>query len=93
MQAVVDGVVISGKVSGSFSEAYRQTVKLAPKGGCTRLDGDCSCPMRHHCKHVVVLLLAALDSMKGTVPALPYSPGRAGTAAARAAATDPRSAA
>jgi len=72
LQADVDGDVIKGQVSGSMSDTYRQTIKLVAKGPLTRFEGDCSCPMDYNCKHVVAVLLKALDSSVPAASALPH---------------------
>ena len=55
-----DGV-IKGRVSGSGGQSYRQTIRLKPAARGVRVDGDCSCPMDHNCKHVVAVLLRYLE--------------------------------
>jgi superfamily II DNA or RNA helicase len=73
LQVAIDGDVIKGLVSGSDNGSYRQTIKLSMKGQQQRFKGDCSCPMDYNCKHVVAVLLAALDSMPkpAQAPVLP----------------------
>jgi len=63
------GDLIEGEVAGSGGAAYRQkiTVKQGPRG--VVVNGNCSCPMVHNCKHVVAVLLACLDDEAAPMPA------------------------
>jgi superfamily II DNA or RNA helicase len=62
MEAGLSEGVVRGLVSGSSEDCYRQTIKLKAPGGRVRFEGDCSCPMRHNCKHVVAVLLAVCEA-------------------------------
>ena len=57
----VEGDAIKGKVNGSGQQSYRQTIHIKPAARGVRVDGDCSCPMDHNCKHVVAVLLRYLE--------------------------------
>ena len=48
--------VLIGRVSGSVGY-YDQVIRVDAARGS--IDGDCSCPVGHNCKHVVAALLAA----------------------------------
>ena len=52
---------IEGEVSGSRPEPYAVMATLAPRsdGKLVPVEGRCSCPVGHNCKHVAALLLAA----------------------------------
>ena len=57
----IEGDAIKGKVNGSGAQSYRQTIHIKPAARGVRVDGDCSCPMDHNCKHVVAVLLRYLE--------------------------------
>ncbi|MGK5078459.1 SNF2-related protein [Janthinobacterium sp. HLX7-2] len=61
LAVTVDGDEIKGKVSGSGSQSYRQSVRIKPGPRGVHFDGDCSCPMDYNCKHVVAVLLHHLE--------------------------------
>ncbi|SEI42765.1 non-specific serine/threonine protein kinase [Azotobacter beijerinckii] len=42
---------------GSAIRRYRQSIQLRPHAGSWRIEGRCSCPVGHNCKHVVAALL------------------------------------
>jgi len=59
---------------GSTIRRYRQSIQLRPHGGDWRIEGRCSCPVGHNCKHVVAALLTLqrqAPSPTATGPALP----------------------
>jgi superfamily II DNA or RNA helicase len=48
-----------GTVRGQHRSSYTATARFSPDGGVYRFDrGECSCPMRYNCKHVVALVLS-----------------------------------
>ena len=55
------GDCVSGSVTGSGHQLYRQTVALKWNGAreLVDVDGHCSCPVGHNCKHVAALMLEA----------------------------------
>jgi hypothetical protein len=55
----LDGDVLKGKVAGSSSDFYQQSITLVQRERQVRFKGDCTCPMDYNCKHVVAVLLAA----------------------------------
>ena len=57
---LVDGVV-KGEVAGSYDSSYQQSIKSTMRGQQIGFNGSCSCPMQSNCKHVVAVLLAALE--------------------------------
>jgi superfamily II DNA or RNA helicase len=59
---VIPGSAIEGSVDGSRDEVYDASAEILVdrQGVPQSIDGSCSCPVRHRCKHVVALLLAAL---------------------------------
>lgn len=60
-----DRRVVTGVVSGSRYEPYRQTIKLEPRPGSgTQIRGHCTCPMRFNCKHVAAVLLEYLMDLE-----------------------------
>ncbi|TDD97248.1 DEAD/DEAH box helicase [Jiangella asiatica] len=66
-----DGQILTGLVEGSGSNEYTTLVVLARAGrGQSRfVEGRCSCPVGFDCKHVVALLLTALEERAGRRPA------------------------
>ena len=55
-----DGLYLVGEVQGSDVEPYTVAVIVtrSDTGRLADIDGACSCPIEHNCKHVVALLLA-----------------------------------
>jgi len=53
VEPLLDGA-ITGRVSNGSGQVYRQRITL-DRG---RVDGICSCPVGHNCKHVVAMLMA-----------------------------------
>jgi uncharacterized Zn finger protein len=62
-----------GEVAGNGNNVYRQSVRLERHGDALDIAGSCSCPMDYNCKHVVAVLLAAMNQ-RGT--ALAATPSR-----------------
>ena len=56
IEASSDGSEIVGRVRGSYGETYKQKIRSSFKGGLT-VNGQCSCPVGHNCKHVAALML------------------------------------
>jgi superfamily II DNA or RNA helicase len=67
--------VIEARVAGSGNNNYSQTIRLRARKRDTVVDGHCSCPMDHNCKHVAAVLLAYLVR---AVAALKDAAGAAG---------------
>jgi hypothetical protein len=56
-----DGLHLSASVQGSDAWPYDVAIALKPRtDGRVNVDGRCSCPMGHNCKHVAATLLEAL---------------------------------
>ena len=66
--ATVEGDTITGRVSGSAAEQYRQRIVLSTGKRGVRVTGDCSCPMDYNCKHVVAVLLHHLPAQTHSTP-------------------------
>ena len=64
LHAALHGDTAEGAVEGSGGQVYVQmiTLKSGPKG--VRIDGDCGCPVKGNCKHVVAVLLTCLAHME-----------------------------
>ena len=58
---------LAGAVQGSGREIYdvSVTVEASPQGEVTYFNGDCSCPVRHDCKHSVALAIKAAAKSGG----------------------------
>ncbi len=62
---------VRAQVSGGQSRPYRVDIQLKFAGDqLSDLDGDCSCPMVHNCKHVAATLLEALSGGEPQAPSL-----------------------
>ncbi|MDQ7017397.1 MAG: SNF2 helicase associated domain-containing protein, partial [Gammaproteobacteria bacterium] len=59
--------ILHGKVTGR-GKTYRQEVTFNEYGGQWRFYGSCSCPLSENCKHVVALLLEALERTESATP-------------------------
>jgi superfamily II DNA or RNA helicase len=55
-----DSLLVTGEVRGSGSHRYRQRIQLTPRESGIAIDGECSCPVGHNCKHVAAVLLEVL---------------------------------
>lgn len=57
---------VTGTCRGSAANRYRVEAlyALSPEGSLEDLAGRCSCPVGFNCKHVVAVLLTALESME-----------------------------
>ena len=54
---------IAARVQGTMREPYRVEIAFsADSAGRPLIDGNCSCPVGHECKHVAAALLAALGN-------------------------------
>jgi hypothetical protein len=60
-----------GEVAGNGNNVYRQSVRLERHGDALDIAGSCSCPMDYNCKHVVAVLLAAMDQCGTALAATP----------------------
>jgi uncharacterized Zn finger protein len=56
VEASSDGSEIVGRVRGSYGETYKQKIRASLKSGLS-VNGQCSCPVGHNCKHVAALML------------------------------------
>ena len=56
--------VITGRVRGSAPKPYRQVITLKAGGRGTAIHGVCSCPVTINCKHVVAVLIEALQGAR-----------------------------
>lgn len=55
-----DGREVEARVRGSERQPYRQVIAInGQKPGRIGIDGECSCPVGHNCKHVAAVLVAA----------------------------------
>ncbi len=61
---------IDASCRGSATRRYRQSIQLLSGADSWRINGNCSCPVGHNCKHVV----AALLTLQRQAPP-PESPG------------------
>jgi len=53
---------ITATVEGSRDEDYRQTVALSQLANARiHINGNCTCPMAHNCKHIAAVLFEALS--------------------------------
>jgi superfamily II DNA or RNA helicase len=48
---------VDASCRGSVTRRYRQHIHLQPQADHWRIEGSCSCPVGHNCKHVVAALL------------------------------------
>ncbi len=55
--------MITGEVEGSYQNVYEQTIYLESGRSGLVFDSDCSCPVGGDCKHVVAVLLCALQEL------------------------------
>ena len=63
--------VLVGSVIGSRGEQYLTTVQFDDSEPARFRRGECSCPMRHDCKHAVALALVASREVTTTPPPAP----------------------
>ncbi|BAM90228.1 putative protein superfamily II DNA/RNA helicase domain [Bradyrhizobium oligotrophicum S58] len=64
-----DGRELAASVQGSQAWAYDVEILLKPdKHGRVNVSGECSCPMRHNCKHVAAVLLEAIEQSSDMGP-------------------------
>ncbi|HJX18447.1 MAG TPA: DEAD/DEAH box helicase [Acidiferrobacterales bacterium] len=62
MDCSPDGRHINGHVYGTAKKPYRVKIEIVPgRHGRPGILGHCTCPITHNCKHVVAVLLEALD--------------------------------
>jgi superfamily II DNA or RNA helicase len=67
--------VVTGEVQGSEREPYDQNILLWQEDdGGWEVDGDCSCPVGHNCKHVVAQLGQVLSGEWFGAEAAPVAP-------------------
>ena len=52
---------IAAEVRGSTAPRYEVSIDIANKDGAPSIQGECSCPMRHDCKHVAAVMLHILQ--------------------------------
>ncbi len=61
-----NGGSVTARTRGSISQPYGQRVTLTRRGdGGMDFTGQCSCPVRHNCKHVAAVLIAADPAQLG----------------------------
>ncbi len=56
------GHLISAQVRGSSPFPYKVVLHVTTAARGTQLNGDCTCPVGHNCKHVAAVALAALST-------------------------------
>ncbi|WP_145181706.1 DEAD/DEAH box helicase [Pseudomonas sp. URMO17WK12:I11] len=52
---------ISATCAGSGGNLYTQSLQVSVAGGRCYVDGDCSCPVQHNCKHCAAVLFSLSD--------------------------------
>lgn len=69
---MVNPEMIDGVVSGTHRFPYQQRVHLRwdNRGHLIGIDGDCTCPVGHNCKHVAAVMLHAAENIDFTPPTL-----------------------
>jgi superfamily II DNA or RNA helicase len=61
-----DGVTLIASVRGSLPQPYEQTIRIEPDElGVATIEGECTCPVGHNCKHVAAALYQALAAPRG----------------------------
>ncbi|WP_426192481.1 SNF2-related protein [Massilia sp. DWR3-1-1] len=60
------GSTLAGTVRGSGAQVYRQHIIVRERRHGVSIDGECSCPMFHNCKHVLAVLLVHLQQSAHT---------------------------
>jgi superfamily II DNA or RNA helicase len=68
---------VTASVKGSEIEPYQQSIVISMLGGSrVHIDGTCTCPLRHNCKHVAAALFEALSRKpaNGSRPAVVTGP-------------------
>ena len=74
------GATIAAQTQGSAASPYGQMIHLSrDKFGMLHLQGHCTCPVRHGCKHMAAVLVAARHQQQDTLP-VPTKPRVAGAA-------------
>jgi superfamily II DNA or RNA helicase len=67
--AVNNGIELIGVAQGSLGNVYEQTIFIDFRGDYIEIDGECSCPVTHNCKHVAALCLQYKAELE--TPSLP----------------------
>ncbi len=49
---------IHSTVQGSHDEIYEQTISIKARSHLPDIEGDCTCPIGHNCKHVIAIIRA-----------------------------------
>ncbi|MDB5963030.1 MAG: helicase [Massilia sp.] len=62
---------LDSEVAGSRGHIYRQIIHLRSRRRGIELDGECSCPVYHNCKHVVAAALVHLKQSNAAGSDLP----------------------
>ena len=57
-------IVLGGSVRGSYASKYTQEIIILKLGSKTIVNGYCSCPVGHNCKHVVAVCLQYIENKK-----------------------------
>ncbi len=63
---------IRATVKGSAGAQYQLAISVRERDGLTVVDGECTCPVGHNCKHVAAVLFA--QQQYGGIPAPPGAP-------------------
>ncbi len=64
----VDELALRSLCSGSARLPYRQNIRLRPQADGWLLQGSCSCPVGHNCKHVAAALLTLQRRLDRQLP-------------------------
>ena len=64
------GTMLDARVQGSEAEPYSQAISLhRSSDGKLAINGDCTCPVGHNCKHVAAALIAFQQQPRPELPA------------------------
>ncbi len=69
IQYAEDNQTLLGEVQGSRTLPYHQRIQLGIRNGKLMIEGSCDCPIGRNCKHVIAVLLQALQSPPDMSPA------------------------
>ncbi len=64
-------VILFSEVNGSSGQIYDQQIDLSKVGNRFSIDGDCSCPVGHNCKHVVASCIYYINHIQVTTKEQP----------------------
>jgi hypothetical protein len=71
---------IQGETAGSRGAVYRQSIALSMGKKGMRIDGDCTCPMSFNCKHVLAVLITAVEQEDAATASRAAQQGLSGAA-------------